>query len=660
MSEPTDDDLDARLRAGRPTTDADAGWAASAEGVAMLRRIGGRVSARRHRRRYTDAIVGGFAAAASAVLLVLAGTSGGPAPDRVDGSGPGNPPRTSGLRPPDLALVGYDTCTSALAGLRQAAATHRNAYRQRYYGYPLPAIAANGGAARADALQKEAAPEHSTTNNQEAGVDEPDVVKTDGRRILSVTDGVLRVTDVSTRKITGQLDLTMYAGAQGASLLLAGDRAVVLLGDTYRYGPMIDYDHGQPREGRGTVLLVDLAGSQPRVTSTFRPDGGTVDARMTDGVVRLVVGSRAKVQLPSDMDAAAWRSRLASTPLTSWLPTWTVTTGDRSQTRTLPCSDLRHPVSYTGADLLTVYSLDPAAGFAQVHPVSIAADGATVYGSGTDLYVTDQEADRARIHRFDVTGATPQYLGSGSVRGWVKDSYSLSEYDGTLRVVTTSGRRQSSTSVVTLDADTLRERGRVDGLGVGEQVYGVRFAGPVGYVVTFRQVDPLYVLDLRDPDRPRRAGELKITGYSSYLHVVGDGRLLGVGAGATGAGRVTGGQVSLFGVGRGDATRLLDRVDRPREGVDQLDPHAFLWWQASATAFVPLSSWRSGVARVLAVRVSANGLTERGEITNPAGSSDRSIVRTAVVGDDVWTLSASGLQASSLATLDRVAWLPFD
>ena len=90
--------------------------------------------------------------------------------------------------------------------------------------------------------------------------------------------------------------------------------------------------------------------------------------------------------------------------------------------------------------------------------------------------------------------------------------------------------------------------GRVGGLGRGERVYAVRFVDDVGYVVTFRQVDPLYTLDLSNAERPRVLGELKIAGYSSYLHPIGDDLLLGIGQDATEQGRTLGTQLSLFDV----------------------------------------------------------------------------------------------------------------
>ena len=135
--------------------------------------------------------------------------------------------------------------------------------------------------------------------------------------------------------------------------------------------------------------------------------------------------------------------------------------------------------------------------------------------------------------------------------GSLLNQFSLSEHEGILRAATTVGFGPDAESrVTTLERrdGRLVKRGDVGGLGRGERIYAVRFIGDVGYVVTFRQVDPLYTIDLADPDRPRVLGELKIPGYSAYLHPVGDDLLLGVGQDATDQGRLQGLQISLFDV----------------------------------------------------------------------------------------------------------------
>ena len=139
-----------------------------------------------------------------------------------------------------------------------------------------------------------------------------------------------------------------------------------------------------------------------------------------------------------------------------------------------------------------------------------------------------------------------------------------------LRAATTSNDNESQSYVTVLatKGGRLEKAGQVGGLGRGERIYAVRFIGDRGYVVTFRETDPLYTLDLADPARPRVTGELKILGYSAYLHPVGEHELLGVGQDATPEGMRLGTQVSLFDVSnpprRGCCSRPASVSRRPR------------------------------------------------------------------------------------------------
>ncbi len=164
------------------------------------------------------------------------------------------------------------------------------------------------------------------------------------------------------------------------------------------------------------------------------------------------------------------------------------------------------------------------------------------------------------IHRFDVSDPDETaYTGSGAVDGYMLSQWSMSEHEGILRVASTTsppfdptgeqqGESESYVTALATTGEKLTRVGRVGGLGRTEQIYAVRFMGDVGYVVTFRQTDPLYTLDLSDPTEPRVVGELKIPGYSAYLHPVGEGLLLGVGQDADASGQTQGLQASLFDV----------------------------------------------------------------------------------------------------------------
>jgi uncharacterized secreted protein with C-terminal beta-propeller domain len=199
----------------------------------------------------------------------------------------------------------------------------------------------------------------------------------------------------------------------------------------------------------------------------------------------------------------------------------------------------------------------------------------------------------------------------------------------------------------------------VSGLGRGERIFGVRFLGDRGYVVTFRQIDPLYVVDLADPAAPRVRGELKITGYSAYLHPVSPTRLLGVGQDATEQGLRLGAQLSLFDVGDPAQPRLLDRASVPGWAAAERDHHAFLWWAPAGLTVVPIDDYASPSA--VAFRVGSASVTEAGRIAHPAPSADHTsppIGRSLAIGDRLLTLSASGIATNRLSDLAPLDYTP--
>ncbi|WP_252375079.1 beta-propeller domain-containing protein, partial [Nonomuraea sp. KC401] len=282
-----------------------------------------------------------------------------------------------------VRLVAYSGCDDLLAGLREKAVQNVGPYG---FGNVMPMTA------RAEAKADTAgAPEHSTTNVHEAGVDEPDLVKTDGDRVVTVTDGTLRIIDAATRKVTESLDLT-DGDEPGvpSDLLISGDRALVMLrggGATYR-------SFGPPRDTR--YVLVDLAG-EPRVLSTIEPQGTYVDARMVGSTVRLVTRSQPDITFPQVRSVIPDAERVKrnqevvrKAPAEAWLPQVKITDASGSVGKSsVACDRVSHPADYTGTSMLTVHTIDLAQGVtaAGTDPIALAADGDIVYGTGGSLYV---------------------------------------------------------------------------------------------------------------------------------------------------------------------------------------------------------------------------------------------------------------------------------
>jgi Beta propeller domain len=541
----------------------------------------------------------------------------------------------------------------------------------------------------------------STTNDQELGVDEPDIVKTDGQEIYALVGNSLIAADArgTAPRIAGSLALP----AEGVQLLLYDKRALVIArrfepdpaaptvpGGALRMRPAGDVVYA-PRRAETVLIEVDI--TEPgamKVLRTQTIDGDYVDARETGATARIVVSSSPR--------ALATASRTLRARVSGWLPsasTASAHSGRTARRLVTPCRRVRRATAFSGLDVLTVLTVDMAWGLPAVDSDSVMADGDTVYASQDSLYVATSRwvrrtgagngppAIATAIHRFDASrpGET-SYVASGSVDGYLLNQFSLSEYSGHLRVATTSTPpwwnpsdpahpSQSAVTVLEQHGDQLVPVGRVGGLGDGERIHAVRFIGDRGYVVTFRQTDPLYVLDLSHPTAPALRGELKLSGYSAYLHPLSDDLLLGVGQDATDGGRVLGTQLSLFDLSDpAKPVRLQSvRIANNAYSAAEADHHAFLWWARSNLIVLPLSVWDAGNGSqsfngAVGFRVGRSGIEEVGRAThepdNPLTSSwFAAIRRTLVVGDRLFTVSDLGIQAERLADLSEEGWMPF-
>ena len=367
---------------------------------------------------------------------------------------------------------------------------------------------------------KEAAPTFSTTNVQEEGVDEPDIVKTDGATIFTVVGQTLyavAATGPGAPRIVGSLALSRAGG----DLLLHGRRLLVIqTASPLPVEPVGGVARLKIAAVQSQTLITEVDVGDPaalKVARTLTLDGQYVNARQNGATARVVLSSTPRAYAVPDVRrrASGWlpRSRFASR-----------ISGRHRTRKIVACRAVRRPPSFSGLGMVSILTIDLDKGLWEVDADAVMTDAQTVYGSAGHLYVATQRwvdpqtqpaelpTTSTLIHRFDVSDPDrTTYEASGVVPGYLLNQYSLSEQGGDLRVASTNepvwwqGARQSdSQSYVTVlqrQGSTLAPIGRVAGLGKGERIYSVRFIGDVGYVVTFRQVDPLYTIGLADPTR---------------------------------------------------------------------------------------------------------------------------------------------------------------
>ncbi len=449
------------------------------------------------------------------------------------------------------------------------------------------------------------------TNLQEQGVDEPDRVKLRDGRLVVLAHGRVQVVSAEAEpRVLGSLRVGEEDESWGSELLLVGDRALVVA-PGWRQDPQPEPPATATartaifRPGTPTtrLVLVDLTGDQPRLLEEATYDAQYVSARLTGGTVRLVTTTRPQPQQvqPRQPGAAAEAEALAANQRTAdaltleqLLPQVVRTDADGTVLQlgdAVDCARTTHAEEPRGASTLLVSTLQPGRGLAASDSTAVTTDGDLVYASADRLYVAtgrwgttgpvrpvDDTAKATgpaptdevttELHAFDTSSATrTRYVGTGSVPGFVMGRWALSEHEGTLRVATTrqppwdSERRGDSHSMIVKLEERdggLVETGRVDGLGKTEQIKAVRYFGDLAAVVTFRQTDPLYLVDLAGA--PTVLGELEVPGFSTYLHPLGGGKLLGLGQEADASGRVTGVQASVYDIADPSAPTQVSRV----------------------------------------------------------------------------------------------------
>jgi uncharacterized secreted protein with C-terminal beta-propeller domain len=240
--------------------------------------------------------------------------------------------------------------------------------------------------------------------------------------------------------------------------------------------------------------------------------------------------------------------------------------------------------------------------------VSFIGNSNTLYASNSAIYLVSQEYNlfyswydykqRSAIYKFSIDDGL-EYSGREFIDGYTLNQFSLSEYSDILRVASTTGYSwmDNTDNIITTlkeDSGTLKSIGRLDGLGEsGETIKGVRFLQNRGFVVTFKQTDPLYTIDLADPTNPKKVGELKIDGYSSYFHPIDDNRILSVGVDANSDGTTKGVQLELFDISDFTNPTLANKVTIGEDwntSSEAVDNHkAFTFRDSDMSFAIPIS-----------------------------------------------------------------------
>ena len=413
------------------------------------------------------------------------------------------------------------------------------------------AESANGGSASNFVPQQsasdmgEANKTYTNTNIREEGVEEGDVVRTDGENLYILSNMTVEIVGIGSGILEEKGEIPLPEDAYMAELYVKDGRLLVVYTESVYSEDETTGFYGYFRNRTYSAVYDVSDPSSPERLGSISQSGAYNTMRVSEDYVYVL----------SDYFA---ESDAAQSNVSSYVP--------EVQGEILPAEDIYMPFENSGNHytVITAFSLnDPTE---KTDSRAVFGNGGICYVSADSIYVTEEQyvsgagdTNQTSIRKISYKDGQLEGVAQTKIDGVLKDSFCIDEYDGNLRLVTTvtaivtqdeeedTGMEQSNTLCI-LD-DNLREMSRIEDIAQDEQVYSARFMGDTGYFVTFRQTDPLFSVDLSDPEEPRIIGELKIPGFSEYLHPYGDGLLLGIGMATDDEGvTTTGVKLSMFDV----------------------------------------------------------------------------------------------------------------
>ena len=403
---------------------------------------------------------------------------------------------------------------------------------------------------------------YSDTNLRENGVGEADIVKTDGKNIYTLCRSVVTITAIDNGSMEKLASIEQDAERYVEDIYVQDDK-LVLFGTLGRQvGNSEDSEaYDGYYENNTYVQVYDISDpSNPKEIGNMEQSGGYNTSRIVDGYVYVL------------SQFHPYEDNVTARDL------WYI---PEVQGKSIEAENIYMPQEAEGNEytIITAFSLDNPSEKTDSKAVFGYSD--VCYVSENNIYITsnyyeDSDVSRTLIRKISYTDGKLVGVAQTKIKGMLNDYFSLDEYEGTLRLVTTIDEIYSNDDIMPLNEtadktekavaenvkdavpgtnslyvlnDKLEIIGSIHNLAKDEIIYSARFMGDTGYFVTYRQVDPLFSVDLSDPENPKILGELKIPGFSEYLHPYGDGKLLGIGMDVSEDGFTTEGvKLSMFNV----------------------------------------------------------------------------------------------------------------
>lgn len=527
--------------------------------------------------------------------------------------------------------------------------------------------------------------DYSETNVQEEGVDEADIVKTDGKYIYYLkpeyrysgkSDSKVIVIDLDLKKVVAKIELNEkeYKNFYASEMYLNNNNLIVM-------ATRINDD-----EVETVALIYDIQDKENiKKIREVSNTGDYTDSRMVGSNLYFISNKYAYYNYPIALNDETKETEDSEEEKKNILPKYRDTLIS-SEYKEVNCTDIYYledseEASYT---MVTAVNIDKKA---EANMQSFLGLGSTIYCSQNNMYIIKSKFDSSysrifgtynynsetEIFKFKLADNNIEFVAKGNVTGTVNDQFSMDEYKGNFRIATTGyNKADETTNNVFVLNEKLEKIGEVTDLEEGEKIYSVRFIGKIGYVVTFEQVDPLLVIDFTDIVNPKVKGKLEIPGYSSYLHPYDENHIIGIGRDTkdNGYGGVTttGIKISMFDI---------SDLDNPKEIFKQsigddyaysevLYNHKAILCDREKEVLAFPASADNGFRGVVVYKIDLNNkkfiekkISEEEQNSKvDVGYYKKVIDRIIYIGDCFYTISQNNIMVIDMDTYEKVCNIP--
>lgn len=539
--------------------------------------------------------------------------------------------------------------------------------------------------------------DYSKTNVQVENVDEADIVKTDGKYIYYVTQNKVFIVEANELNIVSTIEIKEDKKQFSPNELFINENKLIVLGNFYEYEEVVSRETSDPVNGiieledeteENRKLATPTYSDSARITSSNTAkaivydisdkqniniirevglDGNYVNARMIGDNVYFI--SRKYAYYYDELKDNEILPRIQDT-------------ASAQENKYIECTDIAYFKDSDNKNYMLVGGFN-INNNDELHVETFFGASEIVYASENNLYIAETSYDEnfnsdTTIYKFNLNNSQIILTAKGKVNGYLNNQFSMDEYEGNLRVATTYTIQEGIQEIVG-DADgtpvvkvpetkysnrlyildeNLKEISRIDDLAKDEQIYAVRFAGKIGYIVTFEQIDPLFVIDLSDPTSPQIKGELKIPGYSSYLHPYDENHIIGIGYNtkSNGHGGITTDnmKMSMFDVSDLENPKEMFSIDigSAYTHSEILYNHKVLFYKKSQNLIgFPVSY--DGTNKIELYKINLeNGFEKYAEIVK--NKNDFGVSRIIYIENVMYSLSYNKIISYNLETLEKI------